>query len=153
MPTALILQLLTAHYPAPADDVAEPPLGIAFEDHCGPGGVMDDPYEARTSTFHIHFYPGDFATRIGQASVFKITRADRRLPASLAFRLTGVPKRADHGLRLHVDDRSFTLDPSRYDKDLFRVERRGQVTHITFTPKGLKLLKPGTRVSFVELTW
>jgi hypothetical protein len=150
----LMICLQALLYPAPAENPDEPPLEIAFKSCCGLPPDLDDAYESRTGTFHIHFFRyGTLGERINRASEFVILKADKTLPKNLSFRLTGMPRRPIMPLRLTIGDEFYSLEPHDYDSELFRVERSNGVTRIAFTAKGLTKLQPGARFSFTEMTW
>jgi hypothetical protein len=121
----------------------------------------DQVYDPDTGVFHVHFKAGNFT-----ASGFEVTKVPERLPKPVVFRLTGVP--LAYGcvgvpLALTVGENRYPLIDvghdsfhpyERFDRTLFRIERKDDVVTVAFTEKGQTILKPGAQVSFkIDTGW
>jgi hypothetical protein len=141
-----------------------PPLEIKFKQSCGLPPGRQQVYDPSTGVFHIHFKPRRSYLQHG---AFEVTRVGERLPKRVVFRLTGVPSSygcLGHPLILSVGGKCYALDAScealyyeqaeRFDKTLFRSERKGEVVTIQLTEKGQALLEPGARIAFkIDTGW
>ncbi len=143
------------------DDLSQPPLEINFKQSCGVPEGRQQAYDPKTGVFHIHFKPQRFAV-----SAFGVTKVAERFAKPVVFRLTGVP--LAYGcvglpLVLTVGEKRYVMidvGPSsfhayeRFDRTLFRVERKEDVVTVAFTEKGQALLRPGAQISFkVDTGW
>ena len=123
--------------------------------------LTDQVYDPATGVYHVAFKPRNLTT-----SSFEVTKVAQRFSKPVVFRLTGVP--TTYGcvgipLALTVDDKRYAMTDvgydsfhagERFDKTLFRVERKDDIVAVEFTEKGRALLKPGARVSFrVDTGW
>lgn len=128
---------------------------------CGVPQGCDQIYGPETGSFHVHFKARDFTV-----SGFEITKVAARFPKLVVFRLTRVP--LAYGclgipLALTAAEKRYALVDvgpdsfhayERFDRTLFRVERKEDVITVEFTEKGQTLLKPGVLISFkVDTGW
>ena len=156
----------------PRGDSPPPPLEVRFQPSRGlrakegevSSGVpegRDQVYDPDTGVFHVHFKARDFT-----ASGFEVTKVAERFPKPVVFRLTGVPPAygcVGVPLALTVGGKRYGMIDvghdsfhayDRFDRTLFRVERKDDVVTVEFTEKGQALLTAGARISFkVDTGW
>jgi hypothetical protein len=149
----------------------EPPLVIKFLGQCRLPKERVHVYDPNTGVFHIEF------AGYGESG-FEVVKVAKGTTKPVVFHLTGLPDMYGFDglpLTLAVNGKNYLIDmkrdpgPSEYnlirDDSLFRVEskfvteytyerpiRMIEVT-IEFTEKGRLLLKPGTRIFCVMLTY
>jgi hypothetical protein len=143
----------------------EPPLEIKFKQSCDLPEGRQQVYDPETGVFHIHFKAR--RSSYEQRAAFEVAKVGVKFTKPVVFRLTGVPSAygcLGHPLILSVGDKSYAIDAScadhywgqekRFDKTLFRSERKDRVVTIEFTEKGQALLKPGAQIAFkIDTGW
>ena len=132
--SAWALLLVTAHM--------SDPVTFAFLRGCGPAGGRELAYDPQARQYSL---------RVEDVARFQVRAVAGDLEAQpVVLRITGMIDRPEGPLTLHVDNKQYVLHHDKFDKALFRVERRAGVTTIEFLPKAKALLKPGTTFEYVD---
>ncbi len=123
------------------------PVTFDFQRQCGPDQGRATAYDPKTRTYYLHVH--DIA-RFAVKSV--VADLDKR-PVVLC--ISGMLDRPEGPLTMSVPgadgkSKQYSLDHRDHDKELFRIERKKDITTIEFLAKGKALLKPGVGFQYID---
>lgn len=139
----MLVMLLLASGPILADE----PVVFAFKRKCGPAQGRKEAFDAKAQTYFLHVE--DIARF--EIKVLAPDLEKRRV----VLHIRGMLGKPEGPLTLNVAEnggknREFTLYHEGFDKELFRIERKENVTTIEFLPAGKRLLRVGAWFQYID---
>jgi hypothetical protein len=127
-------------------DMAEP-ITFEFARKAGPAAGRKEAFDPATQTYHLQIED------IARFSVKSV--AGDLEKRKVVLQITGMLDRPEGPLTLSVPDakgknKEYRLFHQEYDKELFRIERKDNVTTVEFLAKGKALLKPGASFQYID---
>ena len=127
--------------------LAEEPLTFEFKRKCGPAKGRKEAFDVKTQAYYLHVHD------VARFEIKAVTPDVQK--RAVVLKITGMLDKAEGPLTLYVPDKGgknkeFKLSHQEFDKELFRIDRKGGVTTIEFLSKGRELLTSGVWFQYVD---
>jgi hypothetical protein len=118
------------------------PVTFEFVRAAGPAAGRKQAYDPGQDRYFL---------QVRDIARFKVTAVAPGLERrQVVLVITGMLDQPEGPLELQVDGKTYRLDHEGHAAELFRIQRKDQVTTIEFLPKGKQLLKPGAVFQYID---